>query len=124
MYINKLNTKNLGGIMKTKIVVIAIIFTLLVTFSAIISLSSGHEDGKAFANSSSKTVFLATSKNQEKKKEVYAYITKTGKKYHKGNCRYLKKSKIKITLEEACNRGYTPCKVCKPPKCPKKQEEV
>ncbi len=106
--------------MKTKFVVIGLIFTLLVSFSIIAGLSSNHEDGKVFAKPSSKTVVSTTSQDQEKKKKVYVYITKTGKKYHKGNCRYLKKSKIKITLEEACKRGYTPCRVCKPPKCPKK----
>ena len=43
------------------------------------------------------------------------YVTRTGKKYHRGSCRYLKKSKIKITLSEAKKR-YQPCKVCKPPR--------
>ena len=43
------------------------------------------------------------------------YITKTGSKYHTGSCRYLSKSKIPIYLEDAINRGYTPCSVCKPP---------
>ncbi|MBN2081242.1 hypothetical protein JW859_03435 [bacterium] len=47
---------------------------------------------------------------------VYVYVTKTGKKYHRGDCRYLKKSKIKMTLEAAKQAGYTPCKVCKPPR--------
>ena len=41
------------------------------------------------------------------------YITKTGKKYHRGNCRYLKKSKIAISRKKAMKR-YQPCKVCKP----------
>ena len=42
------------------------------------------------------------------------YVTKTGKKYHRGSCRYLKKSKIAIELSEAKKR-YGACKVCKPP---------
>jgi micrococcal nuclease len=46
--------------------------------------------------------------------QVTVYITKTGKKYHRGSCRYLSKSKIPISLEEAKARGYTPCSVCKP----------
>jgi uncharacterized protein (UPF0333 family) len=106
--------------MKTKFVVIGLIFTLLVSFSFIAGFSSNHEDEKAFTKASSKTAVAAASQDQKKKKEVYVYITKTGKKYHKETCRYLKKSKIKITLEEACKRGYTLCKVCKPPKCPDK----
>ncbi|WP_303318572.1 hypothetical protein Q4Q34_04495 [Flavivirga abyssicola] len=42
------------------------------------------------------------------------YVTKTGAKYHKGNCRYLKYSKKEMTLEKAKSRGYTKCLVCKP----------
>ncbi len=43
------------------------------------------------------------------------YITKTGKKYHRAQCRFLAKSKISINLTQAKKRGFTPCKVCKPP---------
>ncbi len=42
------------------------------------------------------------------------YVTRTGKKYHRGGCRYLSQSKISIELEEAISRGYTPCSVCSP----------
>lgn len=42
------------------------------------------------------------------------YVTKTGEKYHKGNCRYLSMSKIEISLEDAVKIGYEPCSVCKP----------
>ena len=41
------------------------------------------------------------------------YITRTGAKYHRGSCRYLKYSKIPITLEKA-KRSYSPCSVCRP----------
>lgn len=47
---------------------------------------------------------------------IYVYITDTGSKYHRDGCRYLSKSKIKITLKEAVERGYTPCSVCDPPR--------
>ena len=42
------------------------------------------------------------------------YTTATGEKYHLEGCRYLKKSSIPITRQEAISRGYTPCSVCKP----------
>lgn len=42
------------------------------------------------------------------------YTTKTGEKFHKSNCRYLKYSKYEIKLERALELGYTACKVCKP----------
>ena len=41
------------------------------------------------------------------------YITRTGKKYHRGSCSYLRYSKIPISLT-AAKRGYFPCSVCKP----------
>ena len=44
------------------------------------------------------------------------YITKTGKKYHKTGCRYLKYSKKELTLERALTHGYQACSICKPPK--------
>lgn len=42
------------------------------------------------------------------------YTTKTGEKYHKSTCRYLKYSKKGITLKKAKELGYVACKVCKP----------
>lgn len=45
----------------------------------------------------------------------YVYITRTGSKYHRAGCRYLRKSKIKKTLKWAKSHHYKPCKVCKPP---------
>lgn len=65
----------------------------------------------------------------EKKKEadktasITVYITKTGRKYHRGNCSYLRKSRIPISLKDACSRGYTPCSRCRPPKCNKLERE-
>lgn len=44
---------------------------------------------------------------------VYVYITRTGKRYHRASCRW---GYTKVTLEEAKERGFTPCKVCKPPR--------
>jgi len=48
------------------------------------------------------------------------YTTKTGEKYHKSSCRYLKYSKKEMTLKKALNYGYVACKVCKPTKTIKK----
>jgi hypothetical protein len=52
--------------------------------------------------------------NAESGKSVMVYITKTGSKYHKNHCRYLKNSKIRIELEKA-RQIYRPCLVCVPP---------
>ena len=42
------------------------------------------------------------------------YTTKTGEKYHKSNCKYLKYSKKEYTLKKAKSLGFTACSVCKP----------
>lgn len=42
------------------------------------------------------------------------YITKTGEKYHRSGCQYLRKSCIEILRSSAVARGYTPCSRCKP----------
>lgn len=42
------------------------------------------------------------------------YITNSGEKYHRDGCRYLRKSQIEISREDAIAQGYEPCKVCKP----------
>ena len=53
---------------------------------------------------------------QPQTKEQTVYITKTGKKYHRANCRYLSRSKIPTSLKDAKANGYTPCSVCNPSK--------
>lgn len=45
---------------------------------------------------------------------VTVHVTRTGAKYHRAGCRYLK-SDIPMELKEAIKRGYTPCSVCCPP---------
>lgn len=57
------------------------------------------------------TLFLLTTSNAVSQT---AYITKTGQKYHKANCKYLKYSKKEITIDKAISLGYEACKVCKP----------
>ncbi len=47
------------------------------------------------------------------KVEATVYITRTGSKYHSSGCRYLRQSKISISLSEA-KKNYDPCSVCKP----------
>ena len=46
---------------------------------------------------------------------VTVYVTKSGRKYHRGSCGYLSRSKIPISLTEAKKEGYTPCSRCHPP---------
>lgn len=48
--------------------------------------------------------------------DVAVYVTRTGSKYHKSGCQYLRQSKIATTLSEAKADGYTACSRCGPPK--------
>jgi hypothetical protein len=41
------------------------------------------------------------------------FITKSGDKFHRAGCRYLKKSCIPIERSEAIKQGYTACSICK-----------
>lgn len=46
---------------------------------------------------------------------ITVYGTRTGSKYHRAGCSYLKSS-ISMTLEEATRKGLTPCSRCNPPR--------
>ena len=50
-------------------------------------------------------------KETAKEEVVKVIVTDTGKKFHKANCKTLKKSKIEIELKKAM-LVYEPCKVC------------
>jgi len=42
------------------------------------------------------------------------YVTKSGKKFHTADCRYINYNSISLELKQAVDFGYSPCKVCKP----------
>lgn len=42
------------------------------------------------------------------------YTTKSGRKYHKKGCRYIKHSHYQTTIDSAKGAGYTACKICRP----------
>ena len=47
--------------------------------------------------------------------DVIVYVTKSGSKYHRYGCSYLK-SCIEITLSSARSSGYDACSRCNPPR--------
>ncbi len=57
-------------------------------------------------------LFLANSVHTIQAQTVYT--AKTGTKYHKSTCHFLKNSKNETTLKKAKQAGYEPCAVCKP----------
>lgn len=76
-------------------------------------------DGKNIYSSYSKVASAALQVKKVKKTNGSStvdivYITRTGAKFHRGSCRYLRESKIKISRSNAIAQGYEPCKVCRP----------
>ena len=70
-------------------------------------------------SSTTKNIYSNTSTQKEQPSTtIYdtnssiVYVTRTGEKYHKSNCSYLRQSKIEINLSEAKRLGYTPCSRC------------
>lgn len=82
-------------------------------------IAAGYVAGKAAGGSTKKPSSSAVSTKAPVPvgggSGTTVYITNTGKKYHTDGCRYLKKSKIAISLSDAKAEGYEPCKVCNPP---------
>ncbi len=69
-----------------------------------------YGDPKARVASQSAEVTVAESESEDE-----VYVTRTGRKYHRGDCKWLRRSKIPISLAEAKER-YGPCGWCKPPR--------
>lgn len=42
------------------------------------------------------------------------YITRTGNKYHRADCRYTKDKDCTAVSKSEAEQNYTPCKICKP----------
>lgn len=63
-----------------------------------------------YASSSSDSDTITSAACEEASEEI-VYKTKTGKKYHKAGCMYLKSS-IEISLSKALEEGLEPCSVC------------
>ena len=82
--------------------------------------SQGLAEGKKAATaaktaSSSGTSSSSGGSGRSSTSTVTVYITKTGSKYHRGSCSYLRESKIAISLSSAKSQGYTACSRCDPP---------
>lgn len=68
----------------------------------------------AFVSHPLRSSFAGVYTHISQRKDVIVYITRTGEKYHRDNCRYLRQSKISISKKEATRQRYTACKVCTP----------
>ena len=83
--------------MKHVLRVFAFLLLVLFLFTAISAMASPVLDSLASGN-------------------TIVFITRTGSKYHRDGCGSLSRSQIEITLKEAVEQGYGPCKRCNPPR--------
>lgn len=84
----------------------------------IVTISDGETLTFVFEKDETESVEVGATKEKEPEtevKEITVYITRTGSKYHRSGCRYLRQSRIPISLSEAKRRGYGACSVCRPP---------
>lgn len=51
--------------------------------------------------------------NEDATSDAAVYLTRTGKKYHRGSCRFLARSKLEVDREQA-EANFSPCSVCNP----------
>ena len=80
--------------------------------SEIEQLKNNISSSKSTKSSSTKKSTSNSYDDSDISNSQTVYITKTGKKYHRSGCSYLKKSKISISLKNAKAQGYTACSRC------------
>jgi hypothetical protein len=71
-------------------------------------------DQEAAARAAAEAQTKAELESAQSQNNYTVYITKTGEKYHRDGCQYLRQSKISISKSDAVNAGYTPCSRCNP----------
>jgi len=76
-----------------------------------IRLEFDQANADAISAGSSKGEQLQRAPPSGSKSDATVYVSRTGKKYHRAGCRYLRKSKIPISLKDAKARGCTLCSV-------------
>ena len=67
----------------------------------------------SFYSGCNKPIEVQTDIQAVEEDDRIVYITETGTKYHVSGCRYLRTSKISVSLKRATT-DYSACLVCKP----------
>lgn len=78
-------------------------------------LSQTSSDSLPATSTASSTSPSSSSLTPTPSPSVIVYTTNTGQKYHMDNCSSLGQNKNALSLAEAKNKGYEPCKLCHPP---------
>ena len=85
--------------------------------SSVKNSSSSTSSEKSSSSSSTAVSSSETVQESVPSTSYTVYITKTGEKYHRDGCRYLKKSQIAIDKDAAVAQGYTPDVYKRQPLC-------
>ena len=80
--------------------------------SSCASQSTGSSSGQTVSQSSGSASSSGSSSSSSETQSQTVYITRTGSKYHRNGCQYLRQSQIAISLSDAKARGYTACSRC------------
>lgn len=103
------------GIMRKKITLLLVLSFFLILTNSAFPMGEAPTSPSIDKPEAELTKPVDVSPDVEQKKSLTVYITKTGSKYHRGRCSYLRYSSIPIDLNRAVEMGYTPCSRCKPP---------
>ena len=93
-----------------RILPILLILSLFIT-SCTIETAKKYNVSQSLTSYNIDVTSLDESQNRETEATI-VYITDFGKKYHEYECRYLQYSCNEIDLQQAIDRGYTPCSIC------------
>lgn len=96
---------------RIKITILNCVVCALTAIALIISVHNSQTQNSIIEISTT-TVNTETNADQNENSEIVV-VTKTGEKYHKPNCYHVIGSEvIELTIDEAQNAGYEPCKDC------------
>ncbi len=84
------------------------------TYSVSTSKIAAYSVPAAVTSSQTQTQTQTVQPTAQDTQEETVYVTKTGSKYHRAGCKYLKDSSIPMSLKDAQVAGYTPCSACNP----------
>ena len=73
-----------------------------------------NKEPASYVEQEETTINVQSYSENATKKDTIVYVTEYGTKYHRENCRYLRKSRIETKLSVAKEYGFEPCYVCKP----------
>jgi len=106
--------------MRRTLLIAVLFFAVAVLVSVAAGCGSQTADRSARGDQSIAKGQQPTAKDQTaaqtENDQLTVYVTESGARYHLSSCRTLRGNGRPISLADAKRRGYTPCKVCQPPR--------